>query len=98
MGFYSAAKAGLIMLTKSTAKELAGSHVRVNALAPGFVATQLTESVTSDPATLAMLEERIPMKRFAQAHEIVGAAIFLASDAASYVTGTTLLVDGGATA
>ncbi|HEX2296435.1 MAG TPA: SDR family NAD(P)-dependent oxidoreductase [Actinomycetota bacterium] len=95
---YSAAKAGVTLLTQAAAKELAESNVRVNAVAPGFVATQLTEAATSDPATLEMLEARIPMRRLGRAEEIVGAAIFLASDAASYVTGTTLVVDGGATA
>ncbi len=98
LSFYSAAKAGVKMLTQATAKELAESNVRVNAIAPGFVATQLTESATSDPATLEMLQSRIPMKRLGETEEIVGAAIFLASDAAAYVTGTTLVVDGGATA
>lgn len=96
--FYSAAKGGVIMLTQATAKELADSNVTVNAIAPGFMVTQLTAAVTSDPATLEFLESRIPMKRFGRAEEVVGAAIFLASDAASYVTGATVLVDGGATA
>jgi NAD(P)-dependent dehydrogenase (short-subunit alcohol dehydrogenase family) len=98
LSFYSVAKSGVITLTQAAAKELAGSNVRVNAIAPGFMATDLTESVTSDPGLSKMIEDRIPMKRFGQAEEVVGAAIFLAADAASYVTGTTLILDGGATA
>ncbi len=98
LAFYSAAKGGVTMLTQATAKELAESKVRVNAIAPGFIETQLTESATSDPVTLEMLEGSITMNRVGDAEEIVGAAIFLASEAASYVTGTTLVVDGGVTA
>ncbi len=98
VSYYSAAKGGVIMLTQATAKELASANVRVNAIAPGFMVTQMTEAVTSDAGMLKLLEDRIPMKRFGRAEEVVGTAIFLASDAGSYVTGATVVVDGGATA
>jgi NAD(P)-dependent dehydrogenase (short-subunit alcohol dehydrogenase family) len=98
VSYYSAAKGGVILFTQAIAKELATSNVRVNAIAPGFMVTQMTEPVRSDAGMLKLLEDRIPMKRFGRAEEVVGAAIFLASDASSYVTGTTVVVDGGATA
>ena len=95
---YSAAKAGVIMFTQAVAKELAASNVRINSIAPGWIDTPLNEWMTSDEATLKMATDTIPMGRLGTAEEIVGAAIFLASDASSYVTGTTLVVDGGQTA
>jgi NAD(P)-dependent dehydrogenase (short-subunit alcohol dehydrogenase family) len=98
LSFYSAAKGGVRLFTQAVAKELAGSHVRVNSIAPGWIDTPLNEWMTSDEATLREAEKMIPMGRIGTAEEIVGAAIYLASDAASFVTGTTLVVDGGQTA
>jgi 2-deoxy-D-gluconate 3-dehydrogenase len=95
---YSAAKGGVRLMSQAVAKELAESKVRVNSIAPGWIDTPLNEWMTSDPATLKMAEEMIPMKRIGTADEIVGAAIYLASDASSFVTGATLVVDGGQTA
>ena len=95
---YSAAKAGVIMFSQAIAKELAGSNVRVNSIAPGWIDTPLNEWMTSDEGTLREAEKMIPMGRLGTAEEIVGAAIYLASDAASFVTGTTLVIDGGQTA
>ncbi|HEV3472145.1 MAG TPA: SDR family NAD(P)-dependent oxidoreductase [Actinomycetota bacterium] len=92
---YSAAKAGVIMMSQAIAKELAGSNIRVNSIAPGWIDTPLNEWMTSDEATLREAEKMIPMGRIGNAEEIVGAAIFLASEASSFVTGTTLVVDGG---
>jgi NAD(P)-dependent dehydrogenase (short-subunit alcohol dehydrogenase family) len=95
---YSAAKAGVIMMSQTVAKELAGSNVRVNSIAPGWIDTPLNEWLTSDESALKAAEQMIPMGRLGRADEIVGAAIYLASDASSFVTGATIVVDGGQTA
>ncbi len=95
---YGAAKAGLISLTKSLAVEWGVSGVRVNALCPGWTATDLNrnlwEDVTAGPATVAT----VPMRRWARPDEMAGGAIFLASEASSYMTGQVLILDGGQTA
>jgi NAD(P)-dependent dehydrogenase (short-subunit alcohol dehydrogenase family) len=92
---YCAAKAGLNAFTRCAAKELA-PDVRVNALAPGFVITPLTEDTyaTGTPAR-ERIDERTPMGRVAEREEMVGAAVYLASDAAAYTTGAVMTVDGG---
>ncbi len=90
---YSASKAGLIGLTKSVAKELASRNITVNAIAPGFVKTDMTD-VLSDKVKEAAMKQ-IPLGRFAEPEDIANAAVFLASDMASYITGQVLLVDGG---
>jgi 3-oxoacyl-[acyl-carrier protein] reductase len=90
---YSAAKAGLIGLTKATARELASRGITVNAVAPGFVLTELTEDLPDD--LKAQLIERTPLGRFGTTEEIAAAVAFLASDEASYITGQVLAVDGG---
>jgi len=91
---YSSAKAGVEMLTKNAALELAQYNIRVNAILPGLVATPLTSGLTSVPAIHEAYMERIPMRRPADPAEIAGPAIFLVSDDASYVNGASLLVDG----
>ncbi len=95
---YSAAKGGVRLFTQAVAKELAASNVRVNSIAPGWIDTPLNEWMTQDEATLKYAQSMIPMGRLGTAEEIVGAAIYLASDASSFVTGTTLVIDGGQTA
>ena len=90
---YAASKAGIIGFTKSIARELGSRGVRANVVAPGYVKTQLTD-VLPPEATAAMVEAT-PLGRVAEAHEIAGAVRFLASDAASFITGEVLLVDGG---
>ena len=90
---YSAAKAGLIGMTKSLAKELVGRKIRVNALAPGFIDTDMTRDM--DEAARKDILGRIGMKRMGRAEEIASAATYLASDRAAYITGQTLIVDGG---
>jgi len=90
---YVAAKAGVIGLTKTTARELASRNITVNAVAPGFIDTDMTAGLPEDVKN-AMLGQ-IPLARLGQPDEIASVVVFLASDAASYMTGQTLHVDGG---
>ncbi|AZT90663.1 3-oxoacyl-[acyl-carrier-protein] reductase [Caldicellulosiruptor changbaiensis] len=90
---YAASKAGIIGLTKSLAKELASRNIRVNAIAPGFIKTDMTE-VLSDKVKEMMLSS-IPLGRFGEADEVANVALFLASSLSSYITGQVIVVDGG---
>lgn len=92
---YSATKGAVIALTQGLAVEYAPFDIRVNALCPGFVETALTGRVLKVPAFAKALLDKTPMRRFGQPEEIAKAALFLASDDASYVTGSSLVVDGG---
>jgi NAD(P)-dependent dehydrogenase (short-subunit alcohol dehydrogenase family) len=94
---YGAAKAALISLTKSLAVEWGGDGVRVNALCPGWTATELNRVLWEDPAAGPATVATVPMKRWGRAEEMAGPAIFLASGASSYMTGQVLIVDGGQT-
>jgi NAD(P)-dependent dehydrogenase (short-subunit alcohol dehydrogenase family) len=98
LSFYSAAKGAVKLMSQAVAKELAQSGVRVNCIAPGWVATDLNAPLMADDSTKKFMESTVPMGRIADPEEIVGAAIYLASEASSYVTGTTIVVDGGQTA
>ena len=89
---YSSAKAGLIGLTKTLAKELASRNITCNAVAPGFVETDMTSSL---PADRKALESNIPLHRFAQPEEVAKLVCFLASPAADYITGEVIRIDGG---
>jgi NAD(P)-dependent dehydrogenase (short-subunit alcohol dehydrogenase family) len=96
---YGAAKAGIVAMTRSMACEWAGAGIRVNAVAPGFVATSLVKKLEADGfVDTPRLQRRIPMGRLARPDEISEAIYFLSSTAASYITGTVLSVDGGWTA
>ncbi|HYQ80544.1 MAG TPA: SDR family oxidoreductase, partial [Anaeromyxobacteraceae bacterium] len=94
---YTAAKAGLSMMTKTLAQEAAPFGVRVVALAPGAVRTPINRAVWSDPAGLSDLVAKIPLGRMGEPEEIARVAAFLVSDAASYLTGSTVFVDGAMT-
>jgi NAD(P)-dependent dehydrogenase (short-subunit alcohol dehydrogenase family) len=95
---YGASKAAVISLTKTLALEWGPQGVRVNALCPGWTKTDLNRDLWSDEALATMMVSTTGLKRWADAEEMVGPTVFLASDASSYVTGQALVVDGGQTA
>ena len=92
---YSASKAGVIGLTKSVARELASRRINVNAIAPGFIATDMTDAMTEEAKE--KIAESSPFKRIGQPEEIAAMALFLASDKSDYITGQVFAVDGGMT-
>jgi 3-oxoacyl-[acyl-carrier protein] reductase len=92
---YSAAKAGMIGLTKTLAREFASRSVTVNAIAPGFIRTDMTASFTGDPESSAKIIDAVPLKRFGEPADVANLATFLASEEAGYITGQVFAVDGG---
>jgi len=92
---YSTSKAAIKMLTQNLAQELAKDGVRVNAIAPGSFVTAMTLATRTDPERRERFLTRIPMRRFGEPDELIGPVVFLASSMSSYVTGSTLVVDGG---
>src|SRR6202162_2610117 len=92
---YCAAKGGLRMMMRNAALELAQHRIRVNNVAPGAIATPINAKTLNDPEKVATLQRIIPLQRMGQPEEVVEVALFLASDASSYVTGSTYYVDGG---
>ena len=90
---YAASKAGLIALTKSVAKEMARRNVRVNAVAPGFIQTKMTDALPADVQKKML--EAIPLERFGQAEDVADAVVFLAGKSSAYITGQVLGVNGG---
>ena len=98
MGAYCIAKAGVVMLTRILALELAQYNIRVNAVAPSLVKTKFSQPLWADPKTLKEIEAGIPLGRLAETEDITGAVLFLASEVSAYVTGHTLVVDGGSMA
>jgi NAD(P)-dependent dehydrogenase (short-subunit alcohol dehydrogenase family) len=97
-GAYGMSKAAVISMTQTLAFELGGSNIRVNAIAPGLVETRFAQAIVNNPTLRDHVVSRSPLGRHAQPDEIAGAAVYLLSDAASFTTGTTLVVDGGFTA
>ncbi|MBX7058989.1 MAG: glucose 1-dehydrogenase [Leptospirales bacterium] len=97
-GVYCGTKGAVIQTTRALAVEWASAGFRVNAIAPGFIDTDMTEMIKKRPAVREKLLGQIPMNRMGQPEDIVGAALYLASDLSSYVTGHVLVVDGGVTA
>jgi len=90
---YSASKAGIIALTKTAAKELASRNINVNAIAPGFIQTEMTAKLPED--LKQKMKEAIPLNKFGSPDDVAAACIFLASEDSSYITGQTIVVDGG---
>jgi 3-oxoacyl-[acyl-carrier protein] reductase len=90
---YSAAKAGVIGFTKALARELGGRNINVNAIAPGFTKTEMTDQLPEEILNQAI--QQIPLKRIGDVKDIANAALFLASNQSDYMTGQTLVVDGG---
>jgi NAD(P)-dependent dehydrogenase (short-subunit alcohol dehydrogenase family) len=95
---YASSKGGLVQMTRTLAVEWAPYNVRVNAICPGPFLTDLNKVILNDPEKVKFFMDRMPMKRFGKPEELHGAAIFLASEASSFITGTTIYVDGGWTA
>ncbi len=95
LGLYSVSKAALTMLTKNMAKEWGVDNVRVNAICPGLIQTKFSSAIWQNEAILKQIEQHLPQKRMAQPNEMAGLAIFLASDASSYCTGSVFTADGG---
>lgn len=92
---YSAAKAGMIGLTKALAREFAGRSVTVNAVAPGFIKTDMTTEFVNNPEVSAKILETVPLKRFGEAADIANLVAYLCSEEAGYITGQVFAVDGG---
>jgi 2-deoxy-D-gluconate 3-dehydrogenase len=92
---YTASKAGILGVVRTLSTEWAPLGVRVNAVSPGYFRTELTADLLDQPHERARIESRIPMRRLGRPAELGGAAIYLLSDASSYVTGQQLIVDGG---
>ncbi|RAV16375.1 SDR family NAD(P)-dependent oxidoreductase [Paenibacillus contaminans] len=95
LAHYNASKGGVVLLTQSMAVDLAGNGIRVNAVAPGFIDTPLDRELKEKSAETLKLTERTPMRRLGTIEEVANAFLFLASEEASYITGTTIVVDGG---
>jgi NAD(P)-dependent dehydrogenase (short-subunit alcohol dehydrogenase family) len=96
-GVYAMTKAAILSMTKTLAVELAADNIRVNALAPGFVDTRFASAVTQEETRAAEVQRRTPQGRFGKPSEIADAALYLASDASSFMTGQALVIDGGMT-
>lgn len=95
MGIYSVSKAAVLMLTEVLAAELAAANILVNAIAPGFIKTRFSQALWGNEAINQAIMKKIPLGRMAVPEELTGIALYLASDASSYTTGATFLVDGG---
>ncbi|GEK20526.1 SDR family oxidoreductase [Cellulomonas xylanilytica] len=95
---YAASKGGLVMLTKGMAADLASSGVQVNAISPGYFATEMNRALVEDEAFDAWVVQRTPARRWGRAEELVGTLLYLCSDASSFVSGQNIFVDGGMTA
>jgi NAD(P)-dependent dehydrogenase (short-subunit alcohol dehydrogenase family) len=95
---YSASKGGIVQLTKALAGAWAADGIRVNAISPGFIHTELTRPISDDQARSASVVARTPLRRWGEPSEVAGAVVFLCSDAARFVTGSVITIDGGYTA
>jgi len=97
IGAYNISKAADFQLARNLAAEFGPSQVRVNCIAPGLIRTDFARALWENPDTLRAVTRHAPLQRIGEPHEIAGAAVFLASPASTYVTGQTIVVDGGST-
>lgn len=97
IGAYNISKAADFQLARNLSTEFGPSNVRVNCIAPGLVRTDFARALWEDPATLELMTRYVPLRRIGEPRELAGAAVFLASDASTFVTGQSIIVDGGAT-
>jgi len=95
MGIYCISKAAVLMLTEVLAVELAADNIQVNAIAPGFIKTKFSQAIWGNEAINEMVMKIIPQGRMAAPEELIGIALYLASEASSFTTGSTFLIDGG---
>jgi NAD(P)-dependent dehydrogenase (short-subunit alcohol dehydrogenase family) len=95
LGAYAVAKAGVVQLTRAMALELAGSNIRVNAICPGYIETEINREFFASERGQQMIQRHVPMKRLGKAQELDGALLLFASDAGAFTTGASLVVDGG---
>jgi len=95
LAHYSASKGGIVAMTETMASELAPHNIRVNAVAPGAIETPMVDPLKSDPKTMEAILAKVPMKRMGKPEEVSNLVLFLASDASSYMTGSTVVIDGG---
>ncbi len=96
-GVYAMTKAAVVSMTQTLATELGPLGIRVNAIAPGLVDTKLAAAIVSNEGLVAQIKQKIPLQRYAQPEEMAGAALYLVSDASSFMTGHTMVIDGGMT-
>jgi NAD(P)-dependent dehydrogenase (short-subunit alcohol dehydrogenase family) len=96
MGIYGITKAGVLMLTKMLAKELGQYNIQVNAIAPGIIKTKFSRALWESDSLIKEFESKVPLKRIGSTEDVIGAALYLASSASDWVTGTVMVVDGGA--
>jgi 3-oxoacyl-[acyl-carrier protein] reductase len=94
-GVYNISKIGVVMMTRVFARQLAGKHIRVNAIAPGYTRTEMTETLWADQERIKRINSWIPLGKMADPEDIARAAVYLASDASKHMTGQTMVVDGG---
>jgi NAD(P)-dependent dehydrogenase (short-subunit alcohol dehydrogenase family) len=95
LGAYCISKTGIVMLTRALARELGSHGIRVNSIAPGLVRTEMSRANWGNPEALAHVESLLPLGRIGETEDVVGVALFLASDASRYITGDTILLNGG---
>jgi NAD(P)-dependent dehydrogenase (short-subunit alcohol dehydrogenase family) len=96
-GVYAMSKAAVIAMTKTLAVELSGTAIRINAIAPGLIETKFSGALVSNPDLVSQVCDKSPARRIGQPEDVAGIALYLASDASTFITGQTIVIDGGQT-